>query len=122
MNTNAEKLNTLLTVASEMLEQEELTLDQYKKIVAAAEVTFKDIKGFVPEIAQWVAGLLQADSASSYNKKLKELLNAYLESADADDQARRTEIVQFVNSLHLLFRNLSGYHRTKLVEQLIKLR
>ncbi|KAA2218240.1 hypothetical protein [Maribacter flavus] len=109
------KLALVLEVAEELHRDGKLDDADFARLVEGVEETFKNPNKFKNELAKWAVDLLSMDKMENHLQNLQHLVNAFMESPEADDHQKRVEILQLTNKLALLLSGIAGYDQREIL-------
>lgn len=118
MASSLKQLALVLQVAEELHFEGKLQNDDYQRLIENVEAEYKHSSHYMREVKTWLGELLRSDRAANQLNSLDDLLFSFLESADADDHEKRTEIIQLVKQFKKILTITEGYNEKLLIRQL----
>ena len=118
MASSLKQLALVLQVAEELHIDGKLNNEDYQRLIENVEVEYKHSSNYMREVKIWLTELMNTDRANGHIHNLDSLLLSFLESADADDQQKRTEILTLVKQFRKILTVTEGYNEKLLIRQL----
>lgn len=118
MASSLKQLALVLQVAEELHVEGKLHNEDYLRLIENVEAEYKHSSHYLREVKVWLAELLRSDRATGHIINLDGLLISFLESPDADDQQKRTEMLNLVKQFKKILTVTEGYNEKLLIKQL----
>ena len=118
MASSLKQLALVLQVAEELHIDGKLNNEDFQRLIENVEVEYKHSSNYMREVKIWLTELMNTDRANGHIHNLDNLLLSFLESADADDQQKRTEILTLVKQFRKILTVTEGYNEKLLIRQL----